>query len=118
MAGDDTEELAARQHPLVHVVIFTVRRRTAFRQDALNSLGTSLAELLDLTKDESDLSYPFSEEVRDQRQLFQHVFVQLADRRPELRISVLYCSRGDTATLADNLVSRAELVEQNIREQP
>lgn len=105
---DDALAHSARQSPEIHVVLFTVKRTDSFQQEPLNTLHGSLLELFDLRKRDEDLTYPFSEDVRLQRDLFRQIFVGLADRRPHLRISIHYCSRGDTSTLADNLTTRAE----------
>lgn len=106
---------ASRQGPHVGVVVFTVRRSDSFRQQPLNSLCNSLPELFDLRKAEYELAYPFSESVLTQRAAFLTTFVALADRRPTLKIQVYYCSRGDTTTLADNLISRGEQLLESMR---
>jgi hypothetical protein len=113
-ATRDVLDYASRRDPAIRLVICTVRRTDTFQQEPLNALAISLAELLDLRKADSELTYPFAEAVLDQRRLFREVFVALADRRPTLAIEVYYCSRGDTSTLADNLLSRATQLRDSL----
>lgn len=97
------------------MVLFTVRRSDSFQQDPLNALNGSLPELFDLRKTESELGYPFCPAVIAQRQMFRKLFVALADRRPELVVSVYYCCRGDTSVLASNLTSRADQLRSTVQ---
>jgi hypothetical protein len=114
LGTDDVLEYVSRREPELCLILFTVRRSDSFQQEPLNALCSSLSELFDLRKAESELAYPFADSVLIQRQVFQKAFVALADRRPRLKIQVYYCSRGDTGTLADNLISRAEQLRHGI----
>jgi AIPR protein len=116
LTTDISTEYAARRNPEIRVVLFAVRHSDTFGQQPLNALCSSIPELFDLTKPEDALGYPFSEEVLSQRELFRRLFISLADRRPQLTVSIYYCSRGDTSTLADNLTSRATQLEGLVRD--
>jgi hypothetical protein len=110
LATADVLEHASRCDPVIRVLLFTVRRADSFQQEPLNALAASLSELFDLRRTDTQLTYPFSEPVLLQRGLFQQAFVTLADRRPQVAIQIYYCSRGETATLAENLTRRAEQI--------
>jgi hypothetical protein len=111
----DTDlSFVSKRNPEVSVELFTVKRSDSFKQDALNSVYSSIAELLDLTKSEAEFAYPFREEVLEQRRLLRHVMISLADRRPLLIFRTHYCSRGDSTSLSNNLTSRADLIRDTI----
>ena len=114
-ALEDPLQYALRRSPEVRVIVFTVRHSDSFKQDPVNSLATSIGEIFDLRKTESQLTYPFSDAVLTQRKIFQQAFVTLAERRPSLTIQLHYCCRGDTDTLADNLTSRTEQLRELVR---
>jgi cold shock CspA family protein len=114
-ALEDALQYASRRSPEVRVVVFTIRHSDSFKQDPLNSLTTSIAEIFDLRRAEAELTYPFSDPVLMQRNVFQRAFVTLADRRPTLTIQLYYCCRGDTDTIADNLTSRTQQLSDLIR---
>ena len=58
IATDDVIEYAARRHPKIDVIIFSVRRTDSFQLQPIDAVFSSLSELLDLTKNEQDLMYP------------------------------------------------------------
>jgi len=116
LVSEPKGEHAARWNPTMSVTLFTVRHSDSFQQEPLNALCGSLPELVDFRKTEGELRYPFRTELLAQRALFRKLFVSLADRRPKLHLRVCYCCRGDTSTLADNIVTRAERAKETIRE--
>lgn len=116
LATEDVVGSAPRKNPKVQLLLFTVRHGDSFQQEPLNALCGALPELFDLRKSDAELAYPFATEVLAQRRLFREVFVRLADRHPSLEITVLYCSRGDTSILPDNLTTRADQLGAMIRD--
>lgn len=79
-AVPNAEEFALRKNPSLDLYVITVRRTTKFEQQPIDSLISSLGELLDLRLGEDELSYPYNPWVLEQRSLFKSVFVSLADR--------------------------------------
>lgn len=115
IATDDVIEYAARKSPSIDVHIFSVRRTDSFQLQPIDALFSSLSELLDLTKTEGELSYPYNEEILEQRGVFLNVITKLADRQPRVAISISYCSRGSTDNLPDNLSQRGKAIENLVR---
>jgi len=107
LATEDALKYASRNNPNIQVFLFSVRHSDSFQQEPLNALIGSVPEIFDLRKDELQLEYPFAEDVLIQRALFRKVFVALADRHPTLSMTIYYCCRGDSGTLANNLTTRA-----------
>ena len=116
LVTDSDLAFASKRNPEVRLEIFTVKRSDTFKLEPLNSLYSSITELLDFTKTEDQFSYPFREEVVEQRRLLKNAIVSLADRRPHLTIRINYCSRGDIQSLANNLIQRAETIRQLVVE--
>ncbi len=111
MATDDVIEYAARRNPKIDLHIFSVRRTDSFQLQPIDALFSSLSEILDLTKAKSELIYPYNEDILDQRELFRKVIITLADRQPELTVTINYCSRGSTDNLPENLRQRGSAIE-------
>ena len=107
IAALDSPTYASKRDPRIDVHVLSVRRSAKFEQQPIDTLISSLTELLDLSIDASDLKYPYNPDVLEQRNLFISNYVALADRQPKLRIFVKYCSRGDAMNVAPNLQSRA-----------
>lgn len=103
-----------RKNANLTVEIFTVKHADRFKQDPINSLAASLAELLDLTKSEGDFKYPYREEVLKQRRCLMHAMRSLADRHPALSIRLYYCSRGDVDGVASNITARVTSIREEV----
>jgi len=114
-ARPDAADYAARKCPSINLDIFTVRHNASFEQQPIDSLASSLGELLDLGVSEQCLKYPYNDAILTQRQLFSELYVELAERQPKLSISVHYCSRGDTAQVAKEVSSRANVLVEIIK---
>ncbi len=110
-ATPNAADWALRRGPVVELELIAARRSPTFEQQPIDLLISSLGELLDLRLSDKQLSYPYNEYVLQQRNLFKHVFVSLADRGPRLKITITYCSRGDTDILAENIKARARVLE-------
>jgi len=101
---------ASKINPLVSFFVFTVRHADKFQLEPINSMQTSLSELLDLTIDPKSFNYPYSEDILFKRSLFKEVYISLAPRKPHLEIDLCYCSRGETKTISNNLSEPAQRV--------
>ncbi len=115
LATDDVIEYAARRNPRIDLHIFSVRRTDSFQLQPIDALYSSLSELLDLTKTESELTYPYNQDILDQRELFRKVVTTLADRQPELTVAINYCSRGSTDHLPENIKQRGSAIVTLVR---
>lgn len=116
IATPDSPKYAALKSPTIELSIFTVKSADTFTQQPVDSLITSLGELLDLGKSESELSYPYNEEVISQRKLFSQIYIELADRQPNLTIRICYCSRGDSNKVASPIRGRAGALKSLLKE--
>lgn len=109
------EKTASLQSPEIDLIIVSARSSAKFEQQPIDSLHSSLSELLDLTKSDHDLSYPYNRDVLRQRSLFSSAYIGLVERKPQLSIRVHYCSRGDVGNIAPNLIARASSLEALLR---
>ena len=115
IATPNVTDYALRKNPAIKAHILTVRRSATFEQQPIDTLISSLGELLDLTLDSAQLSYPYNDAVMLQRDFFKKVFIGLADRQPILRIKIIYSSRSDTSVPASNIQARAEVLNSVLR---
>lgn len=112
IATPDSPKYAAKRCPTIDLHIFSVKHSAKFEQQPIDSLISSLGELLDLGLSAASLKYPFNEAVLQQRKLFSSIYLALADRHPAFQLLVHYCSRGDEQQVAPNLKSRAETLRK------
>jgi hypothetical protein len=105
-----------RRNPEIEVVIATCKHASTFTQVPVNLLITSIQELFDLEKEESDLVSTYNEDLLRARELFRRIYIELADKSPKLKIRFIYASRGDTAKIAANIRTRSDYLQKMVRE--
>ncbi|MFB3894683.1 MAG: AIPR family protein [bacterium] len=110
-----TEDMV-RKHPSVEVIIITCKHETTFRQVPLNNLFASLPELFDLSRKPDSFSSEYNDDLIEQRQLFCDAYRELSARQPSLHFTFIYVSRGDANSIADNVIGRARLIEEQVHE--
>jgi hypothetical protein len=113
---DNNLAAVAKRKPKLELIIISTKHGDTFRQVPINNLISSLQELLDLRVTEGRLKSVFNERLLELRQVFRKTYIALADRRPEIRVSVNYCCRGDSRRIAENVVKRGQLLEKTISE--
>lgn len=64
------EKTASIQCPEINLIIITARSSAKFQQQPIDSVHNSLSEILDLTKSDSQLSYPYNKDVLRQRTIY------------------------------------------------
>jgi AIPR protein len=114
IATENVEEYALRKNPNIELYLISVRRSPKFEQQPIDTLTSTLVELLDLTISDGDLKYPYNEDVITQRNQFRSVFVKLADRQPNIKINIVYASRSESSEPAPNILARSEALESAV----
>jgi hypothetical protein len=89
------------------VYLISVRRSPKFEQQPIDTLMSTLVELLDLTISDDELKYPYNEDVITQRNHFRSVLLALADRQPIIKIEIIYASRSEISGPAPNILARS-----------
>lgn len=107
--GLDTKHV--RKEPEVELHIITCKHRDSFKQEPINSIISSAAELFDLGKSDAEIVSDFNEDLLQIRESFRRTYIDLADKSPKLKITYSYACRGDTSTLAENIAKRATYLE-------
>jgi len=113
---DTNIDRAAKRNPKLKLVIVTAKHGDSFRQVPVNNMISSLQELLDLRITEGLLKSAFNERILELRRVFRKTYVGLADRRPETRVTVYYCCRGETSKIANNVTKRGQLLQKILSE--
>jgi hypothetical protein len=115
-ATQNVADYALKKNPTIDLHIIAVRRSPRFEQQPIDTLISSLGELLNLTLAETELKYPYNEGVLSQRNHFRSVFVSLADRQPTIRVKVTYASRSEVSHPAPNIKARADVLSGTLKD--
>lgn len=96
------------------IYIITCKHEDTFRQDVVTKECSSIAELFDLSKKRSQLKSSYNKEVLDKRDIIAALYPKMA--LGSIRIKFYYCSRGDTAMIADNVKAQTERIKEIVHE--
>jgi len=79
-------------------------------------MADTLAELLDLSKEEGHLREVLSPELVERAEIFRHAWERLATRHPVISVLVRYATKGDTRKINDKVEKRAQRLQSAIAE--
>lgn len=117
LISDVKNSLLPRANANLEVYFFTCKHRDVFKQDPINSICTSLQELLDFSKDNKKLDGEYNEEVLEKRDIFISTYKKVATILERFSIKVVFASRGDTKNeLGENVEARGKQVETICKE--
>lgn len=94
----------------LHVVFITSKHHDTFVASTIESLISSLTELLDFTIDNVDLSGSYSSDIIKRRSHFKSAYRRLSPRLSHFMVDVIYASRGDLSSLGSEVKSRADQI--------
>lgn len=112
LISDVREALLPKSNANLEVYFFTCKHKDSFKQDPINSIFTSLQELLDFSRKNSDMDGKYNEDVFEKRDIFINVYKKVAAIIESFTIKVIFASRGDTKNeLAENVEARGKQIE-------
>lgn len=112
---NNKEDVRISKKPVIDIYIVQCKRHDTFEQDVLSKLHSSLTELLDLQVSTENLKASFNDEIYEKRELLVHIYSLLALNDPKVNVHIQYVSRGDTELIAENVSSKAQLIESMIK---
>jgi AIPR protein len=92
----------------IEVRILTCKHHDTFQQGPINTLLASIPELLDFSRNTSELRNRYSAELLDARGLLHTAYRRLSVARPVVTFCFAYVSRGDSSAVAANVQARAD----------
>lgn len=92
----------------LEVWIITCKHHDTFRQAPLDNLVASVSELFDLSLENHDLKGAYSEPLLTKRTHLRLAYRKLSPRLQQFRVTFVYASRGDAASVGESINSRAE----------
>lgn len=98
------------------VVLIQSKHAVKFEQSTVNSLYTSIAELFDLSKDNSNLDGDYNKEVLSKRRQFISAYKATACNLSNLNFKFYYASMGDIENVGENTIARAEQIKTKMSE--
>ncbi len=109
---DDSSDFEwPRSDASIDVWLLTCKHHPTFLQAPLNAMLATIQEFFDLSREATELSGRYSEQLLDFRSLFSAAYRRLSIGRPKINFSILYASRGDSGEIGESVAARAEQIE-------
>jgi len=90
----------------LELFIITCKHRNTFKQEPVNSLIASIEELFDFSIKSQHLKGAYNSDVLMKRSNIIYSYKKIASILSSFKLSLLYCCRGDTDELGENIVAR------------
>lgn len=94
------------------VIVITCKHHNTFKQEVVNNQCASITELFDFSKDDSELSGNYNSDLLQKRNLIRHAYSRTASTLDSFNLYYYYCSRGDSEEVGENIIARANQIEQ------
>lgn len=114
LSDEDTDFSEFRRSPVIEAFIIQAKRSPTFSEIAVERVNSTVADIFNLQNDLADFKSVYNQLLLDRVAIFRKAFVDLAARHPKLRISYIYCTRGDTSTMHPNVAHKSETLKNNI----
>lgn len=104
-----------KMNAVIDVFIITCKHHNTYKLAPLDTLTSSLAEILDFSINEQDLNSEYSEEILEKRKCLRFAYKTLASALQDFNITIAYASRGDTLCIAKNILSKSKHINTLIK---
>lgn len=98
----------------ITLYIITSKHHETFEQGVLNNQYATINELFDLSKDNSELTGAYNQDLLYKRRFFIEAYKKTASSLSCLSIHFFYVSRGDAAIVGDNIIARADQIKEEL----
>ena len=96
------------------IYIITCKHDDSFKQVPINNISTTLDEFFDLTIEDDNLKSKYSDKIIKKRSLLIKILKKIAPYMEHFEIKILYASRGSMNELAENVIAKANYLEDKV----
>lgn len=107
---DEKDFIYPKSNAELEIYFMTCKHANSFRLQPVDSIYASLTELLNFGLEPSDFHAQYNNEIINTREKMIYSYKKLASAITDMKISVVYASRGDSEEVADNIQARSKQV--------
>ena len=94
--------------------ILTCKHGEKYEMRLVNDVASTLIELLDYSKDDSDIKSEYNRELLSKMKFIKSIYYRVAPFIREFDIHVIYASRGSENQISENIKKKADFLENNV----
>lgn len=114
LADEDTDFSEFKRSPIIEAFLIQAKRSPSFSEIAVERIDGTASDIFNLQNDLQDFKSVYNHLLLDRVAVFRKAFVDLAARHPRLKISYVYCTRGDTSAMHPNVTHKSDALTNKI----
>jgi nitrate reductase assembly molybdenum cofactor insertion protein NarJ len=113
---EEPELATAREGIELDLVLIQSKRSESFGEKPIQLIADTIGDLLDLskTRDQLEASRLYRSALIGRTEIFRSALTQVANRRPQVSITVAYVTKGDKSEISPKVSERGERLEQQV----
>lgn len=115
LLSEDTEMGEIGRNPAIEVFLIQAKRSPTFSEGVVDRVNTTVADIFNLSNDLKDFESIYNPALIERANTFRNAYLNLAARHPELKITYVHASKGDTSSISRGVKSRARTLEETIK---
>lgn len=115
LLSEDTEMGEIGRNPAIEVFLIQAKRSPSFSESVVDRVNTTVADIFNLSNDLKDFESIYNLAFIEKANTFRNAYLSLAARHPELKITYVYASKGDTSSISRGVKNRAKTLEETIK---
>jgi hypothetical protein len=114
LLSEDTEMEEIGRNPTIEVFLIQAKRSPSFSESVVDRVNTTIADIFNLLNDLKDFESIYNPALIEKAITFRNAYLNLAARHPELKITYVHASKGDTSSISRGVKNRARTLEETI----
>lgn len=115
LISEDTDLSPYKKDIGVEIVIFQSKHTSSFKEVTIDKISSSFGDLLDLSKNLSELSTVYNHKIIEKFELIRNAYKQLAKRFPSVEFRVYYVTNCPDKP-HDNVIRKADRLKNAVKE--
>ncbi len=114
LSDEDTDFSEFKRSPVIETFIIQAKRSPSFSEIAVERVDGTATDIFNLQNDLQDFKSVYNHLLINRVAVFRKAFVDLAARHPKLKISYVYCTRGDTSGMHPNVMHKSDALKKKV----
>jgi len=106
--NEDLDITSIKKNPILDIYLIQSKTSNSFQEAALDKLIATTQDIFDLTKEIVSIQKLYNSPLIAKVVMFRDVYVKLANRHPEVRVTYIYASKGNCLEIHPKIYNKSE----------
>lgn len=114
LLDEDTDLSKVEKGSTIEVFLIQAKRSPTFSEVSIDRVNSTVSDIFNLANELIDFRSMYDAYLLSKAGIFRKAYLELAARHPEVKVSYVYSSRGDTSAIHRNVKHRGETLKETI----